>query len=372
MVGNVNLEAALGLSTVRLSVFPVRIAYNASTERWDKRPFITGWQDRATTVESAIHEFGCLYPQAVPGIALGCAGLVVLDADRHGGPDGVSAFQALVTEHGLPEGCVKVNTAGSGEHWIFRNLDDDPLGNAEGVLPGGINMRGRGGFIVAPGAVRPDGRGWSEPEDGPKLIDAFREGTLPEIPRWLVELIRSGPKEQRSPFRFDASRREQAYAAAALEGEVTKVAIAASGSRNNTLFKAAAALGSMVSVGWIEAEIVQSRLLGAAATCGLVRDDGAHSVRATIASGLKAGMATPHPPLEEKILFGNFGHFGTTSEEPWGEPDMFYLGSGRSKPVPFPPMSWARSGASGARPMLQPDTCPSTTSLRLSLRALRH
>jgi Protein of unknown function (DUF3987) len=114
------------------------------------------------------------------------------------------------------------------------------------------------------------------------------------------------------------------------------VAIAASGSRNNTLFRAAAALGSMVSVGWTDAEIVQSRLLGAAATCGLVRDDGAHSVRATIASGLKAGMATPHPPLEEQTHFGNFGHFGTTSEEPWGEPDMFYLGSGRSKPVPFP------------------------------------
>jgi hypothetical protein len=145
-----NLDAALELAAAGLPVFPVRITHNPVTLRFNKQPCIGGWQTRATTDEVAIREFWHLFPYAVPGLALGQASLVVLDADRHGGPDGVSAFRDLAAHHGLPEGVVRINTAGSGEHWVFRNLADDPLGNGEGVLPGGINIRGHGGFIVAP------------------------------------------------------------------------------------------------------------------------------------------------------------------------------------------------------------------------------
>ncbi len=232
---------------------------------------------------------------------------------------------------------VKVNTAGSGEHWIFRNLADDPLGNGEGVLPGGINIRGRGGFIVAPGAIRPDGMRWIEPEDNSKLITAAREDTLPEIPSWLVGMIRGHQQEQRTSSGHHSGEREFAYATAALQGECDRVAAALPGSRNNTLFKAAAALGSIAAVGWLDPDVIRSHLFEAALTCGLVRDDGNAAVRATIASGLKAGMANPHIPVSEDERFGSFGNFGTTSDEQvWGEPDPFYLGSGRSKPVHFP------------------------------------
>ena len=153
MTNDQNLQAALELAAAGLPVFPVRITYNQGTGRFDKQPCIKGWQTRATTNEAEVRELWHLYPYAAPGLALGQADLVVLDADRHGGPDGVSAFRELATRYGLPAGVVRINTAGSGEHWVFRNLTDDPLGNGEGVLPGGINMRGHGGFIVAPGAV---------------------------------------------------------------------------------------------------------------------------------------------------------------------------------------------------------------------------
>jgi hypothetical protein len=151
MTNEPNLKAALELAAAGLPVFPVRITYNRATLRFDKQPCIKGWQTKATTDEAAIRNFWHLHPYAAPGLALGQASLVVLDADRHGGPDGVSAFQELVARYGLPKGVVRINTAGSGEHWVFRNLADEPLGNGEGVLPGGINMRGHGGFIVAPG-----------------------------------------------------------------------------------------------------------------------------------------------------------------------------------------------------------------------------
>lgn len=373
MMYHSNLDATLHLGSAGLFVFPVQVTFNAGTGRWDKKPCITGWQDKATSDESAIRAFWRVYPAALPGLALGRAGLVVLDADRHGGPDGVSAFHALVDEHGLPPGVVKVNTAGAGEHWLFRNLAHDPLGNGEGVLPGGINIRGRGGFIVAPGAVRPDGKCWIEPKDGPKLVTAIREGTLPVIPSWLAGMIRvheqEGAQEQQEPRSGPPGEREVAYAAAALRNAYSRVASAERGARNNTLYKAAADLGSMAAAGWLDRSAIQSKLFDAALTCGLVSDDGAHGVRATIESGLKAGMANPHPPLPENERFGSFGT--TSDEQAWGEPDLFYLGSGRSSPVPFPTDLLGPFWGGGAKSMRPPGMCRSTTSPPVSLRARR-
>ncbi len=199
MADSANLQAALYLAAAGLPVFPVRISQNPVTQRFDKQPCISGWQTRATTDEAAVREFWHVFPGAVPGLALGQAGLVVLDADQHGGPDGVTAFRELVEQHGLPPGVVRVDTAGSGEHWVFRNLARDPLGNREGVLPGGINMRGHGGFIVAPGAIRADGQRWAEPEQGLKLTASFQAGTIPEIPSWLVDLIRPSAANANEP-----------------------------------------------------------------------------------------------------------------------------------------------------------------------------
>jgi hypothetical protein len=342
MTEKTNLEAALELAAASLPVFPVHVAYNPMTLKFDKHPCIKGWQTKATADEAAIHEFWHVFPNAVPGLALGQAGLVVLDADRHGGPDGVSAFRDLAARHGLPEGVVRINTAGSGEHWVFRNLTDDPLGNGEGVLPGGINMRGHGGFIVAPGALRPDGQRWREPEDGLRLASSYAAGNVPEIPQWLVDLIRR-PNTGRGPSEGSASSsndqkamdREQTYAARALEGECTRVAQAPSGSRNESLNKAAFRLGTMAGAYWIEPDLIRSRLFAAAQECGLVRDDGAGAAQGTIESGLKAGMAEPRPPLPPGG-FGTIGTIGTHREGVWPEVDWSYLGSGRSDPAPFP------------------------------------
>jgi hypothetical protein len=180
-----NLDAALKLAIAGLPVLPVRITYNEATGRFDKQSCVAGWKTRATTDPAQIREFWRQFPDAVPGIALGQAGLGVVDADRHGGPDGVSAFRQLTDQHGLPAGAVCIETAGFGEHWVFRNISDDPLGNGEGVLPGGINMRGYGGFVVVQvrsgptagaGASRTEHRGCSKPLQ-PGAFRSFRSGS---------------------------------------------------------------------------------------------------------------------------------------------------------------------------------------------------
>jgi len=48
-----------------------------------------------------------------------------------------------------------------------------------------------------------------------------------------------------------------------------------------------------VAIGGLEAETVRAQLFVAAEACGLVAEDGANSVRATIESGGRAGLAKP-------------------------------------------------------------------------------
>jgi hypothetical protein len=63
--------------------------------------------------------------------------------------------------------------------------------------------------------------------------------------------------------------------------------------RNNALNASAFSLGQLVASGELERSLVEHRLLEAAAANGLVAEDGIESVRATIRSGLNAGMRSP-------------------------------------------------------------------------------
>ena len=63
--------------------------------------------------------------------------------------------------------------------------------------------------------------------------------------------------------------------------------------RNNALNRAAFNLFQLVAGGGLDENEVRERLFSAAEANGLVADDGAASVRATIESGAKAGCAQP-------------------------------------------------------------------------------
>src|SRR5262245_59817714 len=76
------------------------------------------------------------------------------------------------------------------------------------------------------------------------------------------------------------------------------VAKAAPGTRNHTLNGSAYALGRLVANRWLRLSDVVDGLTDAAHRSGLVADDGIASVRATIRSGLIAGMARPYPPIK--------------------------------------------------------------------------
>src|SRR5262249_10706711 len=227
-----NLAAALSLAAAGLPIFPAGP---------DKRPLLAGWQEKASTEEEQIRQWWDSYPAALPAIVVGRAGLVVIDCDRHpGGNDGIKAFNELVSANSAKLANVPpmTRTARGGAHLFFRQPSGEPLGNGRGELPDGIDVRGVGGFVIAPGAVLPDGKRWQSVNGRPLLADAFKAGTIPALPQWLANIIRPKQQQPKGDGIDECARnfanlsgannslRGQTYAAAALNGAVAELSAA--------------------------------------------------------------------------------------------------------------------------------------------------
>jgi len=328
-----NCAIAIRLAKAGLAVIPARVTFNEVTGRWDKRPMIEGWQSQATTDLPQIEEWWDRCPEALPGIDLTRAALLVIDADRHGGPDGVAAFEQLAEGHGgLPLGPVTL-TAGGGQHFYFRQPDGDKLGCSPGSLPAGIDVRGRGGWIVAPGAIRGDGSRWQPAPDAPALEMAFAYGGIPVVPGWLSALVcRRGNKDHPEDIRPNrlalrefstTSDRERAFAKKALEECAAELASTQIGGRNQKLNAVAYHMGRMVARAWIDRPDVADRLWEACEKNGLINNDGADAVQATLASGLEAGTQDPHPDLAERPLRPANDNVARSRIAPASDDDVF-------------------------------------------------
>src|SRR3974390_1094711 len=153
---NANLDAALALARAGITVFPVKLI-KKSDANWDKLPLIKDWPNNASSDQQQIERWWRAWPGALPGIPCGHNDIILIDADRHGGPDGVEAFAQLCSDLGLELPAHPITqTASNGFHHFFK-MPAKRIGNCEGDLPPSINVRGDRGFAVAPGAGRPDG-----------------------------------------------------------------------------------------------------------------------------------------------------------------------------------------------------------------------
>ncbi|MCX4800609.1 bifunctional DNA primase/polymerase [Streptomyces sp. NBC_01214] len=194
------------------------------------------------------------------GIATGPSGLLVVDldmlkpTDKEGTPDGVTTFEALCERAGqaVPT-TYRVRTARGGQHLYFTQPEGARLGNTAGRLGKHIDTRGWGGYVVAPGSSTPDG--------AYTVLDSTSPAPLPE---WLATALTARPKRVRdvpAPLTVKGSR----YAKAALDSEVRNVAHAGDGTRNDTLLRAARALGRFVASGDLTRVEVEQALSSAAA-----------------------------------------------------------------------------------------------------------
>jgi len=292
---DINRSWALRYAEAGVSVFPCKADAT-------KIPLIK-WRAGSTTDTSTIAGWWNRWPNSYVGIDLHKCGLVVLDADRHdGGADGVAAISVLFRQHSADLSSVPITqTPGNGFHFYFRQPNDEPLGNRAGDLPDGIDVRGAGGLTIAPYCVRPDGKSYRGLARHPDLIAAFKAGIIPVIPAWLVEIIQPPVRSEPIVITKQHGHRFERYAAAALERMAKDLAAKPHNTgRNNDLNRMAWKMGTMVARGWINQSEVERALFQAADACALARDTGPRSVRATIASGLKAGLSHPHPDLRNR------------------------------------------------------------------------
>lgn len=258
------------------------------------------WRNEATASAVQVAAWWRGYPQALPGIALGRVGLFVIDADRHeGGADGVTAWDALCAAHDYPPPpCAE--TPSGGRHYYFRQPEGDPLGNSPGRLPKGIDVRGSGGYVIAPGAELPDGRRYSG-------LEGFGLNA-PLPPDWLITEYIKAPKDEpprpprpgnAAPASIASEARIKAYAETAFAAELARLRGAGTGTRNNTLNEVAFAIGTLIGAGWIGEASARDTLLTEALAIGLGRAESA----ATINSGVNAGKASPRemPPDRQEV-----------------------------------------------------------------------
>ncbi|MCX7629357.1 MAG: bifunctional DNA primase/polymerase [Geminicoccaceae bacterium] len=144
----------------------------------DKRPLLRweAFQHRRPEPEE-IRAWFATRPDANLGVVTGTiSGLVVLDVDpARGGNESLAALEARFGP--LPPTLV-VETGGGGRHLYFHHPGGLPC--AVGIRPG-LDLRGEGGYVVAPPSIHPNGR--------PYRFLPGPEGELPEpapLPGWLA------------------------------------------------------------------------------------------------------------------------------------------------------------------------------------------
>jgi putative DNA primase/helicase len=173
-----------------------------------------------------------MWPTANIGIATGRGSqLVVLDVDFRA--DGDASLAALIDQHGpLPETAC-IHTGGGGLHYYFLH-PGGAIRNSASKLGAGLDIRGDGGYVVAPPSVH---------VSGAKYAWALACRPAP-LPGWMQQRIE----------RSDAYSRVDT--AAALAG-------VAEGERDETLFRLACKLRRAD----VPRDVAEDLVLRAAAAC---------------------------------------------------------------------------------------------------------
>lgn len=306
------VAAALALAERGFAVFPLRPGTKTPAVRRD-------WEGQATTDAGRLREI--VRPAANVGVACGPSRLLVLDldvakelarpgedsaADGESPRHGAEALRALAAGRELPA-TLTVATPTGGRHLYYRAPHGFRLRNTVGRLGPLIDTRAEGGYVVGPGSVV-DGRCYRVTADLP----------VAPLPSWLLRELRDLNRPPQLPLAPQVSHdgagvsnsagynsgsntgsstgssagSVSAYVAAALRNEVERVRTARVGTRNDTLNRAAFALGRLVGAGVLDRDLAVGELSDGARQAGLPPRE----VASTVSSGIGAGIARPRMP----------------------------------------------------------------------------
>lgn len=270
--------AALAYAAAGLAVLPLHTpdaegacsCRRACGRDTGKHPRTAHGLSDATTDPDRIASWWELWPDANIGVRTGAdSGLVVLDIDA--GSGGEASIAALEAEHDALPDTWAVETGGGGLHLWYRH-PGGRIPNSAGALGPGLDIRGDGGYVVAPpsrhrsGTAYRWGEGWS-PERVP----------CGEVPAWLIAKFVTPVRAITPSHPHDG-------------------APIPSGSRNPTL---ASLAGTMRRVGMTEAAILAALVAENAARCTPPLDaaEVAKIARSIATYPAAPRLAAPLPPL---------------------------------------------------------------------------
>jgi RecA-family ATPase len=273
-----NKDVALELARLGIRTFPC----NA-----DRTPAVKQWEEAATSDAAKVDGWR---NSSIPAIPPGIQGLVVIDCDRHKpGEDGVSAFEALCSQHGISlDDAFAVDTPNNGRHYYFTTRTAHS--NSDDLLPDGVNVRGVGGYVMAPGATLPDGRGyrvvsgtWSTIPALPSALAAFLQERRPVAPPETLQAITG-----QGPI---VNADDLAYFAKPFAAERAKLRALTQG-RNVALMQLAKFAGNWMHYG-LDRQQIEGDLYADSLANGYVAAHGASVVQTTIRHNIEDGMTKP-------------------------------------------------------------------------------
>ena len=265
------MESALALAAMGLLVFPGKPGQKIPASDH-------GHLDATVDVET-IKRWWTETPDANIDLRCDASGFVVVDVDARTG--GYKTLEALEAELGPCPDTVVARTGcrQPGLHLYYRV----PAGmEFRGKLGDGIDIKYRG-YVLAPPSIHPDGGRY-------EWLSSPFDTEVAELPAaWLEAMVKRGSTKvsaiQSQTIKTNATT--SAYGAVAVEKETKAARNAIDGERNNTLNKAAFALGQLHAGD--EVVDVRPELVQAGMDAGLPE----HEARRTVDSGWSAGQSEP-------------------------------------------------------------------------------
>lgn len=319
-VGNLILEAALSYAARGWHVFPC--------DPDTKRPLLPketskGARDGglwlATTDPVQIATWWRRWPKAMIGVRMGTgSGALAFDVDCYktdpttgelrSFEDWIAAVEETIGAK-LPPTLVSETPRG-GRHLLYappEGIALADLGNSRGALPGVVDVRGDGGYIIVGPSVRMGAKAREEGCEGRAYFWLDPDAPIATGPVELFDCIRrvgkfarvapaERPAGTRAPIGPAMGAEDEAvrkYALAALDNAVRAVAGAGPGTRNETINKVALGIGHLVGAGALGRGMAHAALYDAALGWGIDGGDKALKPGGTLDRALDDGAREP-------------------------------------------------------------------------------
>lgn len=271
-----------------------KVDENFDCSRPGKHPRTENGLDDATIDPEQIRAWWRKWPMANIGINCGMSGLLVVDLDSY-----KDSYQG--DDLALDEETITSLTGGGGSHLFYRLEDSDTFGSSNKNLPAGVDIKGRGGYVVVADSIHKSGNAYQWELD----YSPWDRDPAP-IPPKLRALLEK-KQQDRSVVQFDTTKKYTnlgtPYGLAAVTNQCKAVSVAVNGTRNDTLNAAAFSLGRLVAGGELDYNHAYDNLYSAA----LVIDLSDAEAKQTIVSGMTAGMEKPYSSVQLEDDTDGFG-----------------------------------------------------------------